>query len=153
MNDIEYTTIEKMLTEQSYPKNEQHKEQLRNLLFAKNYFGNKEKVEKLFEDAGFMKELVEADDIMKVRELFLKRDVELSIYELKKLGKVIRTEVNRFSLTSSDRSHSEELDMDDLEDVAGGRGKPEMMPVIPEKQLRDTLNKIPKEIIERSWIC
>jgi hypothetical protein len=146
MNDN--TQIEKMLEDFRYPVNEQHKESLRKLLFERNSGNGRDEIRELLMDAEFVKEFMNQEDIMGVHKLFEDRGVPLSIYELKKLGRTFKEEIQKAALQNQE-AYSEELSMDELEEVAGGQTSN-----LGQKLRQDIIRIVsnyPKNSIKDSW--
>ena len=71
---------------------------------------NQEKIQEVFSDEAFFKEIFSKDTPEEVQTILAEKDIELSIEDILKLRKIIEKKLNQ----------GVELSDDDLEDVSGG---------------------------------
>ena len=71
---------------------------------------NQEKIQEVFSDEAFLKEIFSKDTPEEVQTILAEKDIELSIEDILTLRKIIEKKLNQ----------GVELSDDDLEDVSGG---------------------------------
>ena len=71
---------------------------------------NQEKIQEVFSDESFLKEIFSKDTPEEVQTILAEKDIELSIEDILKLRKIIEKKLNQ----------GVELSDDELEDVTGG---------------------------------
>lgn len=71
---------------------------------------NQEKIQEVFSDESFLKEIFSKDTPEEVQTILAEKDIELSIEDILTLRKIIEKKLNQ----------GVELSDDDLEDVSGG---------------------------------
>ena len=71
---------------------------------------NQEKIQEVFSDESFLKEIFSKDTPEEVQKILAEKDIELSIEDILTLRKIIEKKLNQ----------GVELSDDDLEDVSGG---------------------------------
>ena len=107
--------IEKLIRETIFP-NERHKELLRVIINREELeMSNKtDRLKEIFSDRELVRELADIETSEAAREWFAAHGAELTAEEVEGLGYAFRT------VKPADKANMELLDLDELEDVAGG---------------------------------